>query len=222
MIDRNLRIAIGISLGVHIFVMSAVMIVTPDRMGRKKGYTRVDFLGPILEKTAFDIMLESANPVMKTSYGLGPLSFGVGRLKASPPGRMSLKQEFSQHLENRMDSSALEALEDYKTVPDFYLDVKAGGSELWALGFEKRKVIYTPEAPFIMRGLYGSKDEIHIKIKALVSSCGSVKKAEPVITTGYPQLDILATKYVRGWIFEPKGESGDEWIVLNVTLETGD
>jgi hypothetical protein len=49
-----------------------------------------------------------------------------------------------------------------------------------------------------------------------------VKKAEPVTTTGYPKLDILAVKHVRGWIFEASGANEDEWIVVEVKLNTGD
>ena len=215
MIDRSLRIAFGISLGIHIFAMSAVMIVIPEKAGRKRSLTRVDFLGPILEKTAFDIMLESASPAVETTYSLGDAPFGYRDLQVSPPGRMSLKLEFPQHLENRMDSIILSTLTGYKIVPDFYLDVEEGipGG---------RKVIYTPDQPFVMKSLYGGKNFINVKVRALVDSSGTVRKTESVTTTGYPQLDILAAKYVRSWTFEARETGEDEWIVLDVTLNTGD
>ena len=215
MIDRTLRIAIGVSLGIHIFAMSAVMIVTPEKIGRKKNFTRVDFLGPILEKTAFDIMLESTNPVVKTSYSFGDMPLGPRNLKVSSPGRMSVEPEFSSRLENSMDNSILKALAGYKIVPDFYLDVMEDV-------LTRRKVIYAPEAPFVMKDLYGGKDFIEVKIRAQVSPGGSVRKAEPVTTTGYPQLDIIAAKYVRSWTFEANESSEDEWMVLEVKLNTKD
>ena len=121
MSDRSLRIAFGISLGIHIFAMSAVMIVIPEKAGRKRSLTRVDFLGSILEKTAFDIMLQGTNPAVETSYSLGDTPFGYRDLQVSPPGRMSFKLEFPQHLENSMDSIILSTLTGYKIVPNFSL-----------------------------------------------------------------------------------------------------
>lgn len=206
----------------HIFAMSAVMIVTPGNMDRKKGYTRVDFLGPILEKTAFDIMLESTNPVVKTSYSLGDLPFGFRDLKVPSPGRMSFEQEFPRHLEDSRDNVILDALIGYKTVPDFYLDVRDAmlNSQTWSP--DQRKVVYTPDPPFIMKSLYGGKDFIDIRVRALVGPDGNVKKTEPVTTTGYPQLDSVAAKFVRSWIFEKKKAGGEEWIILEVVLDTKD
>ncbi len=68
MFNRNLRIALLISLGAHIIAMSAVTIIAPIEHARLHPYTRVDFLGPILKKTAFDIMLENVNPLAQTMY----------------------------------------------------------------------------------------------------------------------------------------------------------
>jgi hypothetical protein len=222
MIDRNLRIAIGISLGVHIFAMSAVVIVTPGNMDRKKGYTRVDFLGPILEKTAFDIMLESANPTVETSYSLGNLPFGFRDLKVPSPGRMSFEQEFPRHLEDSRDNAILDALIGYKTVPDFYLDVKDTMPDSQSWSPDRRKVVYMPDTPFIMKSLYGGKDFIDIRVRALVDPDGNVKKTEPVTTTGYPKLDITAAEFVKSWIFEKKKAGGEEWITIEVMLDTKD
>jgi hypothetical protein len=222
MIDRNLRIAVCISVGVHIFAMSAVMIVVPNDIGRNKSFTRVDFLGPILEKTAFDIMLESANPVVKTSYGWGMLPESPEDLGVSSPGRISFEQDLPAGFENSLDRAIIDALSDYKSVPDFFLDVR--DERMNRLGWRagERRIIYTSEQPYIMKGLYGDKEIIRIKVRALVSSRGEVKKTEPVTTTGYPQLDMLAAKYVRSWIFEAREEGVDEWVLLEVKLNTGD
>ena len=49
-------------------------------------------------------------------------------------------------------------------------------------------------------------------------------KAEVLTTTGYPQLDMIASKHVMGWIFEPKerlAPGGDEWCDVEVVLKTG-
>ena len=66
--SRNFRIALLISLGIHIFCMSIITITNPVVREKMKSYSRVNFLGPLLRKTAFDIMLENANPVVRTTY----------------------------------------------------------------------------------------------------------------------------------------------------------
>jgi hypothetical protein len=223
MIDRSLRIALGISLGVHIFAMSAVVIITPDDAGRKKSFTRVDFLGPLLEKTAFDIMLESANPIVRTSYSWGYMPFGSSSLKVSSPGRMTFKPEtFPASFESIMDNAVLDSLKDYKATPDFFLKTRKDLLRQKKWMPSKRNIMYRPEAPFFEKDLYGGKEAVNASVRALVSPDGKVKSIEPVTTTGYPQLDILAAKYVKSWIFEPRIGSEDEWVAIEVILEARD
>ncbi len=62
-----------------------------------------------------------------------------------------------------------------------------------------------------------------VKVKVQIGRDGNVKHAEPLTTTGYPQLDMMASKYAKGWIFEPKEDVNvpDEWQVVEVVLNTG-
>lgn len=119
MMSRNLRITLLISLGVHILAMSIVTIVAPEGAGRMRPYPRVDFLGPILRKTAFDIMIESINPVAKTTYWDTDLMPQSAYLEVAVSKREFTIQEFPQHLENSIDALVIDFLEDSKIVPDF-------------------------------------------------------------------------------------------------------
>ena len=68
-IGRNLRIALLISFGVHILAVSGVEIIAPEDFRKRPKYTRIDFLGSILKKTAFDIMLGNVDPLVNGTYG---------------------------------------------------------------------------------------------------------------------------------------------------------
>ncbi len=229
MIGRALTVALVISLGVHLFAMSMVSIVTPDDMGRMRPYSRVDFLGPILKKTAFDIMLENVKPVFTTTYQVTGLLPQGGYLEVVVPKRRAEPEDLSGYFERSMDASVEDFLMGSKVVPDMDLDFKFDTliEEKWSSGAysqSERKVIYRPEAPLVMRGVYGDKDAFKVKVRVLVSPNGDVRNTESITTTGYPQLDITAFKYVRGWIFEPKEAAGeaDEWREVEVILKTED
>ena len=226
MISRALTIALVISLGVHIFAMSMVTIVTPEGRGRMKPYTRVDFLGPILKKTAFDIMLENVKPVFTTTYQVTGIVPQSGYLKVVVPKRKATLPEMPKYFERNMDSSIEGFLTGDKIVPDLDFGFSTFTEESWKEGASTsimREVIYKPEAPLIMSGVYGDKDVFRVKVKVLISPSGNVKKTESVTTTGYPQLDITAFKFVKGWIFEPKeGAIGDEWQEVEVVLRAED
>ena len=68
MFNRSMGIAFLVALSIHVLCMSAVTIINPKYDGRMKAYTRVDFLGSILRKTAFDIMLEDTGRPLFGAY----------------------------------------------------------------------------------------------------------------------------------------------------------
>jgi hypothetical protein len=84
--DRVFIIAIVISLAWHIFWLSAITIVTAPKDARAVRFSKVSFLGPILEKGAF--------------------SFDIG-----PKERSLLEKRFLANVE-RMDTSAANTAKD--------------------------------------------------------------------------------------------------------------
>lgn len=230
MINRRLGIFLLIALGAHIFIMTAVIIITPEDMGRVRPYTKINFLGPILRKTAFDIMLENVNPVVRTTYRLADLSVQRGYLDLTVLKNSSTVQEFPENLERNMDTSIMDFLAEVKTVPDLSLGYGMDSTLLssWdlkePLTKDLRQVIYKPDQPLLMSGIYGDDVSFNIKIRALIDQSGNVKQVEPLTTTGYPELDITAGKFVKRWVFEPQidlMDVSDEWIVVEIILLTG-
>jgi hypothetical protein len=230
MISRNLRIALFVSIGMHVMALSSVEIITPEDFRPVRRYTRVDFLGPILKKTAFDIMLGNVNPIVRTTYRYTFLVPENGYLKALVPKREIKVREFPEHLENNMDMLVMGFLTGKKSVPGLRMDLEdlyleeEGRELVKTLATRERKVIYRPEEPFIMRGLYGDREKYRIKVRLLISAGGNIKKMEPVTTTGFPEVDIIVSKFVKGWIFEPIADAAeeDEWREIKVILKVGE
>ena len=224
--SRNFRIALIISLGIHVFCMSVIAITNPAAREKMRSYSRVDFLGPLLRKTAFDIMLENANPVVRTTYRQVTSDSWSGHLRAASPERhMSLTDKFSNYLaNNEMDPTVVGFLYKDKSTPDFLLRATKRGLRPRNYGFNERHrgTIYQPEAPILIPELYGDEDVFHIRVRALVSGEGTVKRVEPVTTTGYPDIDFMASEFVSGWIFESlEGAGGDEWEEIDVVFKIG-
>ncbi len=217
---RALGLALMISLGVHIIVMSAVSIVAYEGSGRNRPYTRVDFLGSLLGKTAFEMMLAHASP----GSGAVPeqeVSGGeVEALKVRFSGKSHRLQEVPSLQERAMDTEIKGFFAGEKVTPD-HRQQSAVGTVPINTG---RKVVYRPEAPVFIKGLYGDKGSFRVKVRALVNEEGSVTKTEPLTTTGYPQLDMMAAKYLERWVYEParRKSSREEWLEEEVVLKAGD
>ncbi|MFH1798661.1 MAG: hypothetical protein ABH844_04925 [Candidatus Omnitrophota bacterium] len=216
MFNRNLRIAVLISFGAHIFAMLMVTIVSPLEHVRVQPYTRVDFLGPLLNKTAFDIMLKNVNPLVETMYQNIQMDNHYKQLKSEVFQKSFETHHLPAVQERVMDGALSDFLSGTKTAPDFLTEKQKDESK-------GRKIIYHPPVPTFIKELYGDKTICKVDFRIYINSDGKIEKAEPVTTTGYPQLDLMAAKFVRSWIFEPKRTVSNysEWHKVEVILEAG-
>ena len=126
MLSRNLRIALILSLVLHLGMMSMVQIVAPGGVRKLKPFTRVTFLGPVLQKTAFDIMLENISPVARTNYADIDAALQGGYLKVMAPKVKTSPEKFYSLEESRMNESLLDFFSSRKSVPDFLLGINQG------------------------------------------------------------------------------------------------
>lgn len=230
MINRSLRIALIVSVTLHLVAMSAVTIITPQGVERIKPFTQVDFLGPILRKTAFDIMIENITPLKKTDYsGIGN-NITNSYLRADAPRIEPSLFGADAYGEMFMGPRHGWLLPENKTVPNFLLENSlypmlpdsSALPENRTVGFS-RDVVYRPEPPLLLKGLYGQQEAFAMKVRIMVDESGTVKIVEPLTTTGFPQIDIAVSKYVRKWIFAPKSglTDGYEWIEQVVVIRAG-
>jgi len=88
---------------------------------------------------------------------------------------------------------------------------------------KNRAVLYQPPLPAYPSWAQAETLDFNIELKFNVASDGRVSYAEPVASSGYPEVDLTAIKYIKNWRFNslPKGETEEQWgrIKLRFRLE---
>jgi len=227
MISRNLRIALLGSLTVHVLAMSAVSIIGPEEVKRRSAYTRIDFLGAVFQKTAFDIMLENTTSFFKDGHGhVIQVAEGEYLEKVKVPKQKLRGVKSAVCLEDEMDDTVKGFLTGDKAVPRFIANTKpevfVRGTRTSGSMRRVRKIVYRADTSFIQHGFYGKKRSFKAKFKALLGSDGKIKRTELLATTGYPQLDMKASRLVKDRVIEPEERvpGKDEWCEVEVILNT--
>ncbi|MBF0493514.1 MAG: hypothetical protein HQL28_00095 [Candidatus Omnitrophica bacterium] len=83
--SRDLFGALIISLSLHIFAMSVFGISMPQIKPEQKQLVKMNFLGPVLKKNAFGIMMEGALPTAISAYQMLPRESYPDALKVKAP-----------------------------------------------------------------------------------------------------------------------------------------
>lgn len=215
-----------VSLAVHVVGMSMITIIVPRGMDRLKTYTRVDFLGAVFQKTAFDIMLESTdafykgdvcNQVIQPQY--------MEYLRTHIRKQRPMSKELPANLEDKMDETVKNFLKGDKIIPKIFSNFETSKSKNrdTLFGENLRTIVYSPEKTFIQYGLYGNKKSFKVKFKALLGEDGDIKTTELITTTGYPQLDMVAAKLLKESMFKfsENIREQNEWCEIEVILKAG-
>lgn len=210
--DRNLNIAILFSMAWHLLWMSLIGVVVTPTVEPSDIYQEVDFLGPILEKTAFDLMVESAIPHGETLYARETLFLDGAHLR--PPGpKRKIMREFTQERIFDKLASLKELLRDTKEVPTYITEnpglarlkrkTRSAGVSIEGPAMD-REVIFKPGPLTVPRGLYGDREEYAVTLKFVVSGNGIVYDLKPVVSSGYPEIDLHAIRFLKRWRFSPE------------------
>jgi len=194
----------------HLFWIFAVIIVVTPTVQPSTIYQEVGFLGPILEKTAFDFMLEGIVPQAETLYARDVAFIDNVYLKPKGPKRKVLKEvipkikkeNFSFVLEKYLKGSKEIPIYVSEKIKMMYASQKPNGSLSQIDGpAGKRDIVFKPGPLRVLPGLYGDSDEYTVKLKFFVSNKGIVRDIEPVISSGYPEVDMKAVKFLKNWRF---------------------
>lgn len=228
--DRVFNVSFLFSFLWHLFWIFAICIVITPTVQPSNLYQEVDFLGPILEKTAFDLMVEGVKPQTETLYARSTLFADGACLKPRGPRRKVLRMLIPGAINKKTPLSVRDYLEEAKEIPGYFTeDIKAAyvksRSRAWAFLIEgpaaEREIIFKPKPLTVPHGLYGDRDEYIIRLKFFVSDNGLVYEVEPVISSGYPEVDLRAIRYLKGWRFSPlypTGENGTAWGIVTVRV----
>ncbi|MFA6636850.1 MAG: energy transducer TonB [Candidatus Omnitrophota bacterium] len=216
---NNLIIAVLVSAFAHLFFMSAVTIVTPEDIFKTEPFTRVTFLGPILEKTAFDIMVGDDYGEIAHGTTLVPGDLMISDLSPSPPGRGYIASRFPYHEGEKMTGRTREFLEGVKISPHiFFRDVSAvdrgsNRNKDFSNSHSEQNVIYRPPPPVIMKDLYGDKEYFTVRVTGFVDGTGDVKDAKVKVSSGHFPVDTEALKHFSAWRFHSDGSGEDIGII---------
>jgi len=209
--NRNLNLAIMFSTAWHLFWMTAIGVIVTPSVQPSNIYQEVGFLGPILEKTAFDLMVEEVKPQTETLYSKSTLFLDKIYLKPRGPKRKVLKEFTSGPVVDtyaRVEILMKGAKETPFLIPSgirpTYIKTDRDGKPFLLEGpIREREIIFRPSGLKITPGLYGDQDEYKVKIKFFVANDGMVYDLKPVVSSGYPGIDILAIRHIKRWRFSP-------------------
>jgi hypothetical protein len=242
--DRELRLPVLFSTLWHLFWISVIGIVITPSVQPSNVYQEVEFLGPILEKTAFDLMLDAALPQTETLYTHSTLFLDNVYLRPKGPQRKVLR-EFKPGPGAVFDMFAFsfdDYGEDAKDIPAYFDESmgvlyahmgripKSVSEGMRRLQRERsiegpageREVIFKPEALTVQRGLYGDAEGFVVKVKFFIGDNGMIHDAEPVMSSGLPEIDLKAIRYLKEWRFSPAGfiEKGRPvWGIVTVEIK---
>lgn len=207
--DRNLKIAILVSASWH---FAFIIFITPVILSGniKKNSTAISFIGSILERVAavperplsldknyFIRHIEST-----AAAGLNKVTLTQPKIISDPIDTQQDKGEFVSY-EYKKNSSvfALHTEKKYKHIVEFS-DVVVGGDA------KNRIVLFNPYLPRVVAldSNFGLDYRVIVGFK--ISRHGFVERPECIMSSGSPEVDQLALRYIRKLQFMPgTGES---------------
>ena len=204
--------AVVISILWHLFWMSAIGIVVTPTVQSSNAYKEVDFLGPILEKTAFDLITEDVTPHAETLYAKSTLLIENIYLKPRGPEREILRKVVLDTSQEKFFFILRDYIKNPKEIPyDLTEDMRIGyvekrtkkASSFIDGPLSTREIMFRPETFTVPGGLYGDQEEYLVRLKFFVTNNGTVRGIEPLVSSGYPEVDLLAVKSLKRWRFSP-------------------
>lgn len=208
-INRGFGMALAISILWHIIAIISVNIIALPGMYKMRELAAVSFLGPILEKTALDIMIVNKFAAVMTNY--------EADTKIAPDIHTRIKDDTFQpraaidaekRNEERMGESISVSFHETKDVPSFTKRIK---NQERAVDYKEsdiswiavsREVFYKPEKPRVPRSVSGAAP-FNMELKFSVSPQGDVQEVAPLVSSGSADADIIGIRYLKNWKFTP-------------------
>ncbi len=80
-----------------------------------------------------------------------------------------------------------------------------------------RKIIIRPADPEYPEWAAKGSVEADVKLRVTVNSQGIVERVENVQSTGYPKMDLVASRYIKQWRFESRAfDTGSETGIVSI------
>ena len=211
LIKINFKKALLISLCWHVFCFFAfTIVIVPIGIGPKR-LSEIYFLGSILDNNSSD---NSSTELASRSYMKhNRESSAFSASKGSSLERIRVEKDKSYHVNQKDKSKPIGTIinTDKKVInlDSVETEVKQKKQIPEISGQARnRSVIFKPPLPDYESLMSNSNVDISdlslkVKLKVVISSEGSVKSAESIETSGYPEIDLIAIRHLKKWQFSP-------------------
>ena len=230
--ERNLfAVSITVSAVWHLFWMSIVGIAITPNITMQDEFTKVTFLGPILEKTAFEMMIEESKPPAETFYRASLIKDTEVHLDIKGPDKIANSNAFVNVKEGApFDRKKLTHHEKDKpcfilgSTTVFYHAGTKGLNRFIDGPAKNRLILFQPSFPYFSKKSIMEEEDFITKFRFILSGEGNVEFVEPIVSSGYPDVDMRCVKYLKQWKFAPQymSESDDkQWgvVTLNIRMQ---
>jgi TonB family protein len=192
--------------------MSAVNIVVLPGKYKTRELTSVSFLGPLLEKTALEIMMANKPVGVTTSYQHSlDYTHGFDKKDDLDKAEDEIKDEAEKFIRTRTEQNIGKVLSTWlhrdKEVPTIVTrtdrrDTGIRSSSGISGPVSEREVIYRPRKPKLPSRIAASAP-FNLELEFSVSAQGEVNRVVPAVSSGNPEVDLLAVRYLKSWKFAP-------------------
>lgn len=226
--NKAFNIALLVSFLWHMTCIAAVNIVVLPGNFRVRELASVSFLGPILEKTALDIMMANKPVAVVTNYESdlkgGRQIRGVKGERLEPAD--IVKNDINKRTEDKMNRAFGLPFREVKDIPNITKNLKKAPVTQGAVRdndisgpIADRDVFYKPPKPPLPEWINGSMP-FNLELKFFVTAQGDVKEVIPVVSSGNAEIDLLGIRYLKGWKFTPAalGANEEEWGRIKIVL----
>lgn len=223
--NKTFNIAFLISVSWHLVCMFCfTIVVLPIKFPMAK-VSAISFLGPLLEKTAFELMLDRKAEPKKFLYG-EPMRLGNTVLIKGEEILLDKPQfegDFLARKDEKAGVSAHDLFGTFKIMPPLWpssiggaqakdvlkpLSVVRDNGRLTIEGpLADREILFEPEAPIIVKRVESNQDSFIVELKCAVSPGGKVEEAGLLASSGYPDIDLAAINYLKGFQFSSTRET---------------
>ena len=235
--DKTFNIAFLISLSWHVFCMFCFTIVVLPASFPINKISNISFLGPILEKTAFEMMLEKKIQFKRTSYkDIMNLNNVFLSRNERMPDSPKFDNSFLETKEEKVKVSANDLFGDFKVIPPFLQNGLAavqervpqalsispyGGDFLLEGPLSKREILFKPEVPVIAKRIEVGQESFAVELKFKASASGKIEEVALLASSGYPDVDMAAINYIKGFQFSPVSSPEKyEWNKVKLNLKS--
>ncbi|MBN2097706.1 MAG: hypothetical protein JW714_04420 [Candidatus Omnitrophica bacterium] len=202
-INKELRIALLLSLCWHLFWMSSVSIVFVPRGLGVRQFSGVNFLGSILGSSAE----EGLAPASGFSQLPQELNIQKTYFTKSPQAILPLEKNFP-NTDDFIDLAVPVA-----KGPVLITSATEGDTSLAG-----RQPIFKPPFPQYLNWVEEELKTDAVSFKTYIEPSGLVQEVINVQASSNPEIDVLLARYVRKWRFAPGAGATGEWQIIKIPL----